>query len=279
MSDVDLTGLRRQFPADVIGKLPKVTCRDCSKGSCGEHRKAKCQECGNYISTAHIHIDYVGHADVTDRLLEVDPEWDWQPMATDPDPEILKAAIASGNPDIVRLVMENAPPKLERNGAGYPVGLWMRLKVGDTNRIGYGTVPATQMDAEKVLIGDGLRNAAMRGGVALDLWAKGDRADPTAENSTGSGSAERHARKPEQPRGQVSRQAPRTAEPKEDAPDLGDWGIRIDGLDADEDFDAAKAELDAAVADKRIAPARANAILAAMKARRAAVTARREQAA
>ena len=38
----------------------------------------------------------------------------------------------------------------------------------------------------KVLIGDALRNAAMRFGVALDLWAKGDRADPTAENPSGS---------------------------------------------------------------------------------------------
>ncbi|HXJ24840.1 MAG TPA: hypothetical protein VNH17_04030 [Streptosporangiaceae bacterium] len=279
MTDVDLAGLRKQFPADVIGKLPKVTCRDCSKGSCGDHRKEKCRECGNYISTAHIHIDYVGHADVTDRLLEVDPEWDWQPMATDPDPEILKAAIASGNPDIVRLVIENAPPKLERNASGYPVGLWMRLKVGETNRIGYGSVPASQMDAEKVLIGDGLRNAAMRGGVALDLWAKGDRADPTAENSTGSGSAERHARKPEQPRGQVSRQPARAPTAAGPAPDLGGWGIRIDGLNTDDDFDAAKAELDAAVAGGNIPAARANAILAAMKARRAAVTARREHAA
>lgn len=279
MSDADLTMLRKQFPADVIGKLPKITCRECSKGSCGEHRRAKCQECGNYISTAHIHIDYVGHADVTDRLLEVDPEWDWQPMATDPDPDILKAAIASGNPDIVRLVIENAPPKLERNSSGYPVGLWMRLKVGDTNRIGYGSVPATQMDAEKVLIGDALRNAAMRGGVALDLWAKGDRADPTAENSTGSGNAERHSRRPEQPRGQVSRQPARQAAGRDAAPDLGDWGIRIDGLDTDDEFDAAKTELDEAVAGGSIAAARANAILAAMKARRAAVTARRERAA
>ena len=25
--------------------------------------------------------DYVGHANVTDRLLEVDPEWTWSPVA------------------------------------------------------------------------------------------------------------------------------------------------------------------------------------------------------
>ncbi len=53
-------------------------------------------------------------------------------------------------------------------------------------RLGYGSVPGSQPDAVKVLIGDALRNAAMRFGVALDLWAKGDRADPTAENATAS---------------------------------------------------------------------------------------------
>ena len=72
MSDVDLRALRVPFPAEQIGKLPRITCKDCSdkKVQCGKHPKAKCADCGNYISVQHIHIDYVGHADVTGRLLD-----------------------------------------------------------------------------------------------------------------------------------------------------------------------------------------------------------------
>lgn len=183
---VDLTALRKPFPPEYVGKLPRVTCRACSDGRCGEHDKARCQECGNWISTRHIHLDYVGHADVTIRLLEVDPEWSWAPKSTDPDPEMLKAAVASGNTEIVKAVIDNAPPKFETDRNGNPVGLWIKLTVGGVTRLGVGSCPSNQNDAEKVLIGDALRNAAMRFGVAVDLWAKGDRADPTAENATAS---------------------------------------------------------------------------------------------
>jgi hypothetical protein len=106
----------------------------------------------------------VGHADVTDRLLAVDPEWNWEPKAED----------------------EHGLPVFDTDKNGSPVGLWIRLTVGGVTRLGYGSCPSGQNDAVKVLIGDALRNAAMRFGVALDLWAKGDRADPTAENATAS---------------------------------------------------------------------------------------------
>jgi len=190
MSDktaVDLRELRKPFAPELVGKLPRVTCRACSERGtdCDRHSKAMCDECGNYLGK-HIHLDYVGHADVTIRLLEVDPEWDWQPKATDPDPDLLKAALASGNPEIVQAVISNAPPKFERDRNGSPVGLWIKLTVGGVTRLGVGSCPSGQNDAEKVLIGDALRNAAMRFGVAVDLWAKGDRADPTAENATAS---------------------------------------------------------------------------------------------
>ncbi len=161
---VDLSKLRTPFAPELVGKLPRVTCRACSEGRCGDHQKSKCDECGNYISSRHIHIDYVGHADVTDRLLSVDPEWDWQPKAED----------------------EHGLPLFDTDKNGGPVGLWIRLTVGGVTRLGYGSCPSNQNDAVKVLIGDALRNAAMRFGVALDLWAKGDRADPAAENATAS---------------------------------------------------------------------------------------------
>ena len=203
---VHLTRLRAPFPPEYVGKLPRVTCRECSDGRCGDHKKAKCADCGNWISERHIHLDYIGHADVTIRLLEVDPEWSWAPKATDADPELLKAAMASGDAEIVRAVIENAPPKFETDRNGSPVGLWIKLTVGGVTRLGVGSCPSGQNDAEKVLIGDALRNAAMRFGVAVELWAKGDRADPTAENATASaGKASRQSaprqdgRKPAQP--------------------------------------------------------------------------------
>jgi hypothetical protein len=183
-----LTALRKPFAADLVGKLPRVTCGDCSdrRKDCTKHNKIKCGVCQAYVSEKHIHIDYVGHADVTARLLDADPEWSWEPRAKDVDKEALAAALASGNPEIVRLLLENAPPKFDLDDQGAPVGLWIKLTVGGVTRPGYGSAPSGQSDVVKVLIGDALRNAAMRFGVALDLWAKGDRADPTAENATAS---------------------------------------------------------------------------------------------
>jgi hypothetical protein len=52
-------------------------------------------------------------------------------------------------------------------------GLWIRLKVAGVTRLGYGDAPGKR-DATKELIGDALRNAAMRFGAALDLWSKED---------------------------------------------------------------------------------------------------------
>lgn len=153
------------FPPEYVGKLPRITCPKCSEARnrcCDEHSKAKCADCGSYITERHIHLDYVGHADVTNRLLAVDPEWTWEPFALD----------------------ERGLPACDTTSDGHPVGLWMRLTVAGVTRIGYGSCPANQTDAVKVLIGDALRNAAMRFGVATDLWAKGDRSDPSAENAT-----------------------------------------------------------------------------------------------
>jgi hypothetical protein len=167
MSETDIWAeLRKPFAAEEVGKLPRVTCEDCSdkRKECTRHQKAKCDVCKAWVSTQHIHIDYVGHADVTSRLLAVDPEWNWEPKAED----------------------EHGMPVFDLDDRGSPVGMWIKLTVGGVTRLGYGSVPSGQSDAVKVLIGDALRNAAMRFGVALDLWAKGDRADPTAENATAS---------------------------------------------------------------------------------------------
>lgn len=96
-------------------------------------------------------LDYVGHGAVTSRLLEVDPLWWWEPMALD----------------------TNGLPLFDEDGQGRRCGLWIKLHVGGMWRPGYGSCPPNQDDPEKVLIGDAIRNAAMRFGVALDLWVRG----------------------------------------------------------------------------------------------------------
>jgi len=193
--------LRKPFKAEEIGKLPRVTCPKCSDRNCQEHQKRKCPECGAYVSERHIHIDYVGHADVTSRLLQADASWNWEPAAAD----------------------EHGLPVFDTDAKGSPVGLWIRLTVGGVTRLGYGSVPSGQPDAVKVLIGDSLRNAAMRFGVALDLWAKGDRADPAAENATASaGQAARGRQQSRQPESNGNRlpqgAAVRAQQPEHPAP-------------------------------------------------------------
>lgn len=113
MSSTDgLKKLREPFPAGSVGKLPR----------------------------GGIQLDYVGHAVVTDRLLEVDPLWSWEPFAVD----------------------SYGLPAYDERG-----NLWIRLTVLGVTRIGVGDGPDP-----KQRISDALRNAAMRFGVALDLWSK-----------------------------------------------------------------------------------------------------------
>lgn len=95
-----------------------------------------------------VQLDYVGHAAVTDRLLQVDPGWVWEPVAFDVD----------------------GAPLVRHVGRTYE--LWIRLTVCGVTRYGVGTCPDNKADAAKELIGDAIRNAAMRFGVALDLWSK-----------------------------------------------------------------------------------------------------------
>lgn len=98
-------------------------------------------------------LDYLGHADVTDLLLVHDPHWNWEPVAwTD-----------QGLPGIVK------------DAQGWPVGLWIRLTIHGVTRLGYGNCAPGKDDAVKELIGDAIRNAALRFGVALQLWSKADK--------------------------------------------------------------------------------------------------------
>lgn len=113
MTPKDATALRRPFPKESIGQLPK----------------------------GGVMLDYVGHAAVTDRLLTVDPEWSWD----------------------FALRRADGTPVLD-DGSG---NLWISLTVCGVTRLGVGDGKNA-----KERIGDAIRNAAMRFGVALDLWAK-----------------------------------------------------------------------------------------------------------
>lgn len=112
MTDEKAAELRKPFPKNVVGKLPKGGAQ----------------------------LDYVGHAATTDRLLAVDPLWSWEPVAFD----------------------EQGLPAFDAKR-----GLWIRLTVCGVTRLGYG-----DGNSPKECIGDAIRNAAMRFGVALDLWSK-----------------------------------------------------------------------------------------------------------
>lgn len=154
IQDARLAQLREPFPPEAVGKLPRSTCQDCSskdgtRDSCPRHpNRGSCPVCGNYHNTqSTMHLDFVGHADVTDRLLQVDPEWTWEPAMRD----------QFGQPSVAASV--------DRDG-----NLWINLTVLGVTRPGVGDGKNA-----KEKIGDALRNAAMRFGVALDLWAKGDR--------------------------------------------------------------------------------------------------------
>lgn len=142
--------LRKTFEGGQISKLPKETKAqiDARKGPNGRSVCVSCKVCGGWHHKDAVHLDYVGHAAVTDRLLSVDPEWSWEPLAFTPE----------------------GLPALDQTG-----GLWIKLTVCGVTRIGFGSADGKRGgDAIKELIGDAIRNAAMRFGVALDLWHKGD---------------------------------------------------------------------------------------------------------
>ena len=115
--------LRKPFPKEAIGKIPK----------------------------GGIQLDYIGHAQVTDRLNTVvgAENWNLEPLSFNLD---------NGTP-VITTNITNAV-------------MWCRLTVLGASKICVGTVKKTAFEVEKELIGDALRNGAMRFGIALELWSK-----------------------------------------------------------------------------------------------------------
>ena len=150
--------LTAPFPQDWIERLPKTLSRDDqNKGRCentprGSQYSADGHYCGGWHSRA-VHLDYVGHAGITMRLNDaVGPEnWSWEPYVNTPE----------------------GLPGWKRDE------FWIKLTILGVSKIGVGD----DSSSPKVLIGDALRNAAMRFGVGTYLWSKSDIAGALAAYS------------------------------------------------------------------------------------------------
>ncbi|MFF3547017.1 hypothetical protein ACFYXD_34920 [Streptomyces platensis] len=146
--------LREPFVQSEVRYRPQPYCKKCSNATgwpkvCERHTEIKCHRCnGQKITEAHICLKYIGHAEATNRLLNADPFWDWEPLSYD----------ERGLPQF-----DNVP------------GLWIRLTVCGMTRIGYGDATGKAgANAIKEIIGDAIRNAGMRFGMALNLWTSSD---------------------------------------------------------------------------------------------------------
>src|SRR5581483_3397169 len=183
----------KHMPPDGGGRFKACGLKKDADGSFGvDHVRVKCRLCGQKITQAHGHLSYVGHAHATSRLLEADPQWTWRPMGRDVPDEVMIAAIGTGSPEVIAAVAAAYPPKIIEmdigNGRVERV-MWGELVIhdGDGNEIvtpGVGDAigKAWGPNALKEIIGDLVRNAAMRRGLALNLWMKQD-ADQAARES------------------------------------------------------------------------------------------------
>lgn len=109
------------------------------------------------LPRGNIQLDYVGHAEITKILIEIDPLWDWKPLKIDDD---------------------GLPSYRVENGMAHMAGAMTLL--GHT-RLAVGSAPHNKQDLLKELVSDFIRNAAMRFGVALSLWSKEEWSDAPAK--------------------------------------------------------------------------------------------------
>jgi hypothetical protein len=137
--------LREPFDDSLISKLPKPT---KAQTDAPMNEKIKCKICGSFHHPNVVHLDYVGWATVVDRLLKVDPAWNWKP-------------IPFGN--------------LQAGEVDEDGGFWIEVTILGLTRIGYGDSGGKKgANATKERVGDAIRNACAKFGVALDLWSKVD---------------------------------------------------------------------------------------------------------
>jgi len=107
---IGLDLLREPFQENQISKLPKPTQKQTEQVKADYTVGIRCGLCGAWHHKDVIHLDYVGHAALTDRLLDCDNQWNWEPLAFDP----------LGQP-------------LIKDG-----GMWIKLTVCGVTRLGFG---------------------------------------------------------------------------------------------------------------------------------------------
>jgi hypothetical protein len=162
--------LTAPFRPDEIETLPKPF---------KESKPGNCQVCGGYHGLPASHLSYVGHAGMTMRLVEIDPTWSWEALHPDIDPRALAALFQNPNltAEAMRAALDwlakHSPPKIEDNG-----GIWIRLHVAGFTAVGFGDAEGKVSAPRdmKVMIGDAIRNAAMRLGSGTYLWSKSEKA-------------------------------------------------------------------------------------------------------
>jgi hypothetical protein len=106
-----LEKLREPVPPHYISSLPKQTKKQREDLEKNRSLGIRCALCHGWHHKDALHVPYVGHAAVTDKLLEVDPFWSWEPVAFTPE----------------------GLPRFDATG-----GMWIRLTVAGMTRLGYG---------------------------------------------------------------------------------------------------------------------------------------------
>ena len=144
--------LAAPFAQDDLEKLPRqLNSRDDNRGRCeaGNYYSADGHGCGGWHARA-MHLDYVGHAGITQRLNDVlGPQgWDFAPMAMTP---------------------EGLP--LMRGGEFWGA---LTIRVEDQEVTKYDV--AANFQGVQEAWGDALRRCAMRFGVGTYLWSKSEAA-------------------------------------------------------------------------------------------------------
>ena len=104
-------------------------------------------------------LDFVGHADVTKALCEIDPAWSMEPVAFDG---------------------HGLPAFRVENGMSH-MAAWMTIH--GVRRLGIGSVMHNKPDLFKELQSDAIRNCAMRFGIYLSLWTKSEWEDVSHASS------------------------------------------------------------------------------------------------
>ena len=129
-----------------------------------------------------IQLDFVGHADITRILIEIDPHWRLVPIAWE-----------NGRP-AVNIVNDMAT-------------MWFELTLLGTSRLAIGSAKSNSPDLDKILYGDALRNGAMRFGISLNLWSKSQgwedidhNPEPSKARSSAPASAPQQAPKQSKPK-------------------------------------------------------------------------------